>query len=169
MKIALIGMPATGKSTIASLFINKETPVIDTDALIVEKIKSTLQNFIDKFGEKSFLDLENSVLCELSIPNNCIISTGGSVIYSVDGMFKMKQDNVKFVYLRTSIDILESRLAGQESIRGVVMNGFSNWRELMIDRDSRYLNYANYIIDCDNKTPVDIFNGIVKISSFDIK
>ena len=49
------------------------------------------------------------------------------------------------------------------------MNGFSNWRELMIDRDSRYLNYANYIVDCDNKTPVDIFNDIVKISSFDIK
>lgn len=169
MKIALIGMPATGKSTIASLFIDKEIPVIDTDALIVNNIKSTLQNFIDKFGEKSFLDLENSILCKLSTPNNCIISTGGSVIYSVDGMLKMTQDNVKFVYLRTSIDILESRLAGQESIRGVVMNGFSNWRELMIDRDSRYLNYANYIVDCDNKTPVDIFNNIVKISSFDIK
>lgn len=152
MKIALIGMPTSGKSSIAKLLNEKlQIPVIDVDALLEKRFNSTLQEFIDTQGEKKFLEEENLELLEINYPESCIISTGGSVVYAKEAMEHLKSIGVKFIYLSASLDILEQRLSQQRNMRGIVMNGCNSWHELLIDRDILYRYYADYIIETDSK------------------
>lgn len=163
MKIALIGMPTSGKSTISKLLHEKlKMPVVDVDKLLEYRFKSSLQEFIDTYGEKKFLKEEDKILIEIEYPENCIISTGGSVIYAQTAMNYLKTQGVKFYYLAASLEILEERLSRQRNMRGIIMNGCTSWHDLLIDRDNLYRHYADYIIETDFKELEEIANEIIK-------
>jgi len=163
MKIALIGMPTSGKSTISKILNEKlNIPVVDVDKLLEYRFKSSLQEFIDMYGEKKFLEEEDKILIEIEYPEDCIISTGGSVIYAEEAMNYLQSQGVKFYYLAASLDILENRLSQQRNMRGIVMNGCTSWHDLLIDRDKLYRRYADYIIETDSKDLEEITNEIIK-------
>lgn len=163
MRIALIGMPTSGKSTIANLLTkNSNYALIDLDALLEKKFQMTLQNFINLEGEVEFIKQENSLMKSIKYPKDSIISTGGSVVYATEAMEQLKSIGVHFVYLKVPINILETRLANQRDMRGIVMNGASTWNELLIDRDHLYCKYADTIITVEDQTAQDICNLIKK-------
>lgn len=163
MKIALIGMPTSGKSTISKLLHEKlKKPVVDVDKLLEYRFKSSLQEFIDTYGEKKFLEEEDKILIEIEYPEDCIISTGGSVIYAKSAMNYLKTQGVTFYYLAASLDKLEERLSQQRNMRGIVMNGCTSWHDLLIDRDKLYRHYADYIIETDTKDLEEIANEIIQ-------
>lgn len=163
MKIALIGMPTSGKSTISKLLHEKlKKPVVDVDKLLEYRFKSSLQEFIDTYGEKKFLEEEDKILIEIEYPEDCIISTGGSVIYAQSAMNYLKTQGVTFYYLAASLDKLEERLSQQRNMRGIVMNGCTSWHDLLIDRDKLYRHYADYIIETDTKDLEEIANEIIQ-------
>ncbi len=85
--IVLIGMPASGKSTVGKL-ISEELGrlFVDTDSLIEEKAGETIPDIFSQRGEKAFRDLETDVIKELSSKCGLIIATGGGAI--------LKQENV---------------------------------------------------------------------------
>lgn len=150
MKIALIGMPTSGKSTISNLIVEKINYCqIDLDYLLEQQFGSSLQTFINTYGEDEFLDRENTLMLEIEYPENCIISTGGSVVYATEAMEKMKQEGIYFVYLKTPIKQLEKRLKTQRDVRGIVMRGATSWTELLADRDHLYSKYADAVINTD--------------------
>ena len=161
MRIALIGMPTSGKSVISNqLSAIMGHPVIDLDGLLEKEIKSTLQQFISQYGEKDFILKEDELLQNIKYPEKCIISTGGSVIYATDGMLHLKNKGTIFFYLYADISILEKRLASERDVRGIVMNGAKNWHELLENRDKLYRRYANFIIDTNNKSFTEIVKEI---------
>lgn len=157
MKIALIGMPTSGKSTISKLF---DCPVIDVDALLESQFGCSLQEYIERFGEAQFIEQEEQMLLSCDYPDNCVISTGGSVVYATAAMLALKQAGVVFVYLQVPLDALETRLEGQRNSRGIVMNGAKNWKELLDDRHRLYVEYADIVINTSGKTPEMIYKEI---------
>lgn len=151
MRLALIGMPTCGKSTISKQLSSAWTsPVVDVDALLESEFGGTLQSFIDSNGEARFLEKENQFLLNYTYPQDCIISTGGSVIYATPAMTHLKNIGVKFVYLKASLKTLESRLISQRNVRGIVMNGCKSWEELLAQRHALYEKYADLVISTDN-------------------
>ena len=167
MKIALIGMPTSGKSTISKLLVDALSfSFIDLDALLEKKFQMPLQHFINLEGEDEFISQENSLMLEIKYPPKTIISTGGSVVYATEAMNKLKDAGVHFVYLQTPIDVLEARLETQRDVRGIVMNGSKNWSELLHSRDQLYRKYADTVINTENKSANDIsfeiINTVVK-------
>lgn len=161
MKIALIGMPTSGKSTISKLIANGlEYALIDVDQLLEKKFQMTLQNFINLEGEEEFIRQENLLLKSIKYPKNSVISTGGSVIYATEAMERMKANGVHFIYLNVPISILKKRLESQRNMRGIVMNGATTWDELLDDRDKLYQYYADTIIDTNFKSAFEIYEEI---------
>ena len=79
--IILIGMPASGKSTIGKLLSKKiNYKYFDTDIYLEEKENKKIKNIFLEKGEKYFRDLETKYLKEVSQINKSVICTGGGVI-----------------------------------------------------------------------------------------
>ena len=79
--VVLIGMPGCGKTTVGKLLSQKTgLPLVDTDALIVEKAGKPIPQIFAEEGEGAFRDLEESVIAQCCAAGGQIISTGGGAI-----------------------------------------------------------------------------------------
>ena len=79
--ITLIGMPASGKSTIGVLLAKRlGYSFVDVDIVIQEQEKRLLKEIIEDEGLDGFLEVENRANATLDVEKS-VIAPGGSVIY----------------------------------------------------------------------------------------
>lgn len=93
-KIALIGIPGSGKSTIAKRLSKKlGIKYIDTDK-VIEKNYGKIEDLF-KIGEEHFRDLETKVLLKaLNFNGKCIISTGGGIVERDENIEALKESSL---------------------------------------------------------------------------
>lgn len=78
LNIVLIGMPASGKSTVAKILASKlSRDVKDTDKVICELSGKEISTIFKESGEKHFRDLESEAVRLVSAESGIIIATGG--------------------------------------------------------------------------------------------
>jgi shikimate kinase len=144
--IVLIGMPGAGKSTVGVILAKTlGRKFIDTDLLIQQRQGRFLQEIIDRVGIEGFIAIEENVILELEA-SDCVIATGGSVIYSSSAMRRLKSDGV-LVYLKLPYDEIEKRIKNISS-RGIAMGRGQNLAGLYEQRTPLYEMYADIVIDC---------------------
>ncbi len=145
--IILIGMPGSGKSTLGRLVAQKTNKAhIDTDCLLESwwgLHLPELQNFL---GLSAFLDAEAEIIQKTKI-SNCIISTGGSVIYRDNAMQSLRQEG-KIIYLHVPLAVLEKRLTNFHS-RGIIMRQGQTLAELFEERSELYRKYCDIELNTD--------------------
>ncbi len=145
--IVLIGMPGSGKSTLGRLAAQKTNKAhIDTDCLLESWWGLPLQELQNFLGLSAFLDAEAEIIQKTKI-SNCIISTGGSVIYREETMLSLKK-NAVIVYLDASIAILEKRLTNFHS-RGIAIQQGQTLTELFAERKPLYQRYCDMTLSTD--------------------
>lgn len=110
MKIYLIGMMGSGKSTLGiELAKRLNYRFIDMDTYIEDETKMTINDIFKVYGESWFREYEKKVLNEFFKMDNLIIATGGGIIKNknnkdlIDGLC---------VYLECPLEVLEKRLEG---------------------------------------------------------
>jgi len=156
--IVLIGMPASGKSTIGVQLAKwLSMGFIDTDLLVQARVGESMQSFQDANGMDAYRKLEGdtarSVVCD-----NCVIATGGSVVYYDDAMRHL-QSMARIVFLDVPIDEIKQRI-GDTSQRGVVMRPGMTLDDLYDERHPLYLKYAEAVIGCAGKSEDEILAEI---------
>lgn len=143
--ITLIGMPASGKSTVGVLLAKRlGYSFVDVDILIQEKEKRLLKEIIADEGEEGFLEIENRVNAEL-VTARSVIAPGGSVIYGKEAMEHLKRIST-VVYLKLSYEDVKDRL-GNLKDRGVVLKNDMTLEDLYNERVPYYEKYADITID----------------------
>jgi shikimate kinase len=156
--LALIGMPAVGKSTVGVLLAKKlGFSFLDTDILIQTKEQMTLATIISKKGLETFLEIEESHLLSLDSSQN-VIATGGSVIYKERGMAHLSKI-ATIIYLFVGLDILTTRLSDVIE-RGVAMDPGKEISDLYKERTPLYDQYCDIKIDCRKDTPAQVLTAI---------
>ncbi len=91
--IVLIGMPASGKSTVGRILEKRlSKKLFDTDKLIEHKEKCAISEIFKTNGEAYFRDLEASVVKELSTKNGIVIATGGGAVLRGDNVDNLKKN-----------------------------------------------------------------------------
>ena len=95
--IVLIGMPASGKSTVGKI-LEKKTGrrLVDTDELIIEKCKMEIKDFFALYGEDEFRRIESEVIEEISANGEMIVATGGGAILRKENVKNLKRNGRLF-------------------------------------------------------------------------
>jgi shikimate kinase len=157
--VVLIGMPGAGKSTIGIL-LAKETArdFVDTDVLIQLREGKTLQDILDAADYLKLRCIEAEVLQAVDLSHH-VIATGGSAVYSREGMEKLKKLG-PVVYLQASLDELRRRIHNFDT-RGIARQPGQNLENLFAEREALYKQYADVIIDCNNKNQEQIIQALL--------
>lgn len=158
MNIVLIGMSGAGKSTLGVLLAKAlGMNFVDTDIVIQKHEGKLLQEIIDNDGAQKFMEIEEKIVSELQV-KNCIISTGGSIVYSEKAMNSLKQSG-QIIYLHVPYEEIIKRLLNVTT-RGIVIIKGNSLKDVYEERVPLYIKYSNKTIDCSNK---DIEHCISKI------
>ncbi|MGO4698196.1 shikimate kinase [Paenibacillus sp. 2TAB26] len=149
MNIVLLGMSGAGKSTLGVLLAKAlGMDFIDTDLVIQQQEGRLLQEIIDHDGIVKFMEIEEKIVSELKL-KNCVISTGGSVIYSNKAMNALKQVG-QIVYLHVPYEEIQKRLINITT-RGIVMKKGNSLKDVYEERLPLYMKYSDKTFDCSNK------------------
>lgn len=149
--ITLIGMPASGKSTVGVLLAKRlGYSFVDVDLVIQEQEGRLLKEIIEQEGTEGFLKVEDRVNRELDVRHS-IIAPGGSVIYGTHAMEHLKEIST-VVYLKLSYEEVENRLEDLKD-RGVALKDGMTLRDLYEERVPLYEKYADITVDESGKSP----------------
>jgi shikimate kinase len=168
--IILIGMPASGKTTIGKLLAKKLTDyiLIDTDSFIEKTQGMTIAEIFKKHSEDYFRKLEYDAIKTLCTNGSKkIISIGGGAFENPDNRITLLHFGQVF-YLKSDLDVLYYRIS-EDATRPLLQN--KNPREilesLLKKREENFLK-AHYIIDTNNLNEdgiVDIILGSINETS----
>ena len=160
MNIVLIGMSGAGKSTLGVLLAKAlGMDYVDTDIVIQQQEGKLLSEIIDIDGIEKFLEIEEKTISELQV-RSCIISTGGSVIYSEKAMNTLKQDG-QVIYLHVPFEEIQRRIINVTA-RGIVIQKGKNLKDVYEERVPLYIKYSDKTIDCSYKEIEQCVTEIIK-------
>lgn len=156
--IVLIGMPASGKSTVGVLLAKRlGYSFVDVDIVIQEREGMLLKEIIAERGVEGFLETEDRINSQLDVKKS-VIAPGGSVIYGENAMRHLKSLGI-VVYLKISYEELARRL-GDPTDRGVALKNGMALRDLYEERASYYERYADLSIDETGKETGEVVDEL---------
>lgn len=163
MKIILIGFMGAGKTTVGKILAKKlKIDLIEMDELVLKKSKRKTINEIFTFdGERRFRELEIEVARQLRDVDQAIISTGGGVVINKIILDYLREKNGRVIFLKTSFPEIVKRLKNASD--RPLFKDEDKAKKLFGFRKRLYEEYADYIIETDNKNPRLIVEEIVKL------
>ncbi len=142
--IILVGMPGSGKSTIAVRLAKElDYEFIDGDKIIEERYGKKLKEIIAERGSDGFLQAESDALCGINA-HHAVIAPGGSVCYEPEAIRHFKAIGT-VVFLSVSCSVLRRRL-GDLTARGVVLGPGMTLNDLFHERVPLYEACADVVV-----------------------
>ncbi len=143
--IILIGMPASGKSTVGVILAKVlGFDFLDTDLVIQNRTGRRLEELIEERGPEGFMQLEDEINSSIEASHS-IIATGGSAVYGKRQMAHFQQMGI-ILYLKCGFEVISSRLDDIRG-RGVVLKEGQGLWELYEERCPLYEKYADITVD----------------------
>ena len=118
MKVFLIGMPGSGKTTIGNTLADMfGFKFHDLDRIIVKKAGLEINEIFSEYGEEHFREIERGLLTEKIESNeDFIMATGGGTPCYYNTMDLLKREGT-VVYLNVPMDELKNRLQKHPAYR----------------------------------------------------
>lgn len=143
--ISFIGMAGCGKTTIGkAISIKLSLSYVDTDQLIENEFKQSLENIKQSKGYKFVRQAEEGIILGLSNDVE-IISTGGSAVYSESAMSHLKSFS-KIIYISTPLNIIKERIGNGQG-RGFAAPDGMSVEEVYYERSPLYSKWADETVN----------------------
>ena len=163
--IILIGFMGSGKTCVGE-YLAKQLAYgfQDTDQLIEEKTRDSINNIFSIHGEEYFRDLETDLLKEMvPVLEDTVLSTGGGLPIREENSALLKELGF-VVFLKTSKETTIARLQGDSSRPLLQGDELETKVERMLAlRTPIYENTANDIVITDGRTVEEIARLIMEV------
>lgn len=147
MRIALVGLPGSGKSTVAKHLAKRlGIPLLDSDLSIETQVGCKIKELFEHSGEKVFRDYEVAAIDRLTRETGVLSTGGGAVLNSANRECLSRRCRV--IYLHATPEDIFRRLR-HDTQRPLlqVADPLQKIRDLYKQRDPLYREVANFIIE----------------------
>ena len=162
LRIALVGLPGSGKSTIGRQLARRLGLVsIDTDHVIEQRLGCSIREYFEREGEEGFRDVEESVVDDLTQTHHGILSTGGGSVLRLANREHL-HSRCQVVYLRSSPEEIFRRLR-HDMQRPLLQvdDPLTRLRDLYAIRDPLYRETAHFVVETGRPSVANLLNIIV--------
>ena len=152
--IVLIGMPASGKSTVGRLISEKlSRKFVDTDELIEERAGMTISEIFSRYGEKYFRGLESEIISEVARTSSLVVATGGGAILREENLEALRLNGRLFFIDRPLDKLIPTDTRPLSSDREAIEKRYNERYEI-------YCSVCDVHIDADT-TPENVAEKII--------
>ena len=110
-RVVLVGMPASGKTTVGRILARRlKRPFVDIDDLVAQRLGISVPDFIDARGERAFRDEESQAVKEALAVPDAVIATGGGTVLDPANRWSLWEDST-VAWLDVPPDRIVRRLA----------------------------------------------------------
>jgi len=163
MKLILIGMMGSGKSTIGKVLASAiDANFLDMDAMIEDREGTSISKIFEDKGESYFRALEHLMAKELEKKDNVVIATGGGVVINESTMKALSAGGT-VIYLHIPVLDIVKRLEG-DTQRPLLQNTSlkDKLEQVYSDRKSLYKKYADVILTVQDKSVETIVTDLIR-------
>ncbi len=137
--IVLVGMPSSGKSTLAAALGEKlGRPVYEADALIEQEAGMDIPAIFAQYGEGHFRALETELLSRLGKLSGAVISTGGGCVTREEN-YDLLHQNGTIVWIQRGTEKLDKT--------GRPLSLKNDLNEMYQKREPMYRRFADAAVD----------------------
>ena len=137
--IVLVGMPSSGKSTLAAALGERlGRPVYEADALIEQEAGMDIPAIFAQYGEGHFRALETEVLSRLGKLSGAVISTGGGCVTREEN-YDLLHQNGTILWLQRGTEKLDKT--------GRPLSLKNDLNEMYQKREPMYRRFADAAVD----------------------
>ena len=160
--IILVGMPASGKTTIGNLLAQEleDYTLIDTDSIIEKTQGMKISEIFKTFSEDYFRKLEYETIQMVCSGDKKIISIGGGAFENPNNRAVLLKFGIVF-YLKSDLDILYYRIS-KDNTRPLLQaeNPKKVLENLLKKREENYKK-AHYVVDTNSMGKEEIVRFII--------
>lgn len=164
MNIVLTGFMASGKTEISKAVEQMSAyKRLDTDDMIAEEAKMTINEIFEKYGEEYFRKLEHEIIKKASDEDNAVIATGGGAVLNRNNISELRKNGV-IINLSPDFSVIKERVESAAATRPLLQNqSIDEIRERFEDRREFYDNCDYKIRVVSGRTPKSYAMEILKI------
>jgi shikimate kinase len=162
LRIACVGLPGSGKSTVGRHLARRiGLRFIDSDQVIEQRIGCSIREFFEREGEDAFRDIEQLVIDELTQGEPCVLSSGGGTVLRPANRQYLRE-RAQVVYLHSIPEEVFRRLRHDQNRPLLqVADPLARLRDLYAARDALYRETAHFVIETGRPSVPTLVNMIV--------
>ena len=162
MRLALVGLPGSGKTTVGRQLARRLGVAFDDSDLVLERqLGCSIREYFSREGEERFRDLEEQILDQLTQTHVGVLATGGGSVLRAANRRHL-HERMKVVYLRSTPEDLFKRLRHDQTRPLLqVADPLTRLRELYAQRDPFYAEAAHFALDTGRPSVSALVNLIM--------
>lgn len=159
-----------GKTVVGKILSEKTgLTYVDLDEEIVKRAGKSIPMIFAEEGEASFRALENEVTLGIAENEGQIIACGGGTVLK-PGNRDTLQASSSMVMLTADPEIILQRVEAEGETRPLLMvdDKVGKIRSLLLERNPKYVEAADLIVDTSDLTPEEVAEEILKNLEWDL-
>lgn len=152
--LILTGFMGVGKSSVGKIIANSlGYEFLDTDEIIVEREKMSINRIFEEKGENYFRNLESKIIKEISAMSNKVVATGGGVVLRPENLLFLRENGL-IILFECSPEVIKKRVEKQGK-RPLLVNKTIEDIEKMLKTRAPFYKNCDFSLNVSTLTPIE--------------